>query len=379
MKILIIRSYASVPNANQYNLQHVGLAKAFLRKGHHCDIVYWVGKGKESVEKIETEDGSFNIHWMRGIKIEKSIIFDFVKVDKLIAQYDIVQTEEYELLFSCYLALRYPDKVVVYHGPYESEYKKRYKLKSKVYDIFFSKWLIKRKTQFIAKTNAAQQTLLNKGFLNVKIVKVGLDLSKFSSKEPEYQFMPDETDKLKLLYVGKICDGKNTSFLIDLVAALRKRDINATLTLIGAGDEYYVEACRKKAHAIGVSDYVDFMGAKNQTELESEYKQHDLFLFPTKYEVFGMVLLEALYFGCVVISSEEGGPKTILDNGKNGFLMKNFDVDEWVEQIIKIYKHEYDIECIMRNARNSVKIHYNWDESAEDFLKIYYEHIEQYN
>lgn len=54
MKILIIRnfpSYMSVKN-NTYNIQEVGLAKALVRKGHICDIVFWTDKEEEIVKRL---------------------------------------------------------------------------------------------------------------------------------------------------------------------------------------------------------------------------------------------------------------------------------------------------------------------------------------
>lgn len=51
MKILIIRnfpSYMAVKN-NTYNIQEVGLAKALVRKGHHCDIIFWTEKAEERI------------------------------------------------------------------------------------------------------------------------------------------------------------------------------------------------------------------------------------------------------------------------------------------------------------------------------------------
>lgn len=375
MKILIVRPYATVPDKNQYNLQHIGLAKAFLRKGHQCDIVYWVGKGKECIEHIVAEEGSFNIYWFQGMVIEKSVIFNTRKIDNLISGYDIVQTEEYEQLFSCYLAWKYPDKVVVYHGPYKSDFTRRYNFKSAIYDLFWARKLIKKNVQFITKTNAAKRTLEAKGFSEIQVSPVGLDISKFSKDEPDYTFMVNDEKKLKLLYVGQLCDRRCIPLLIDIIVCLRKQGINAQLSLIGKGTSDYIAMCKDYAMKWNVEAYVDFLGSKRQEELEKEYREHDIFILCTRFEIFGMVLLEALYFGRIVIASLTGGTETIIKNGENGFLIEGFDKDMWVDQIARIYCREYDLELIMRSARRSVLEHFSWNESADIFIEIYKTHL----
>jgi glycosyltransferase involved in cell wall biosynthesis len=156
-----------------------------------------------------------------------------------------------------------------------------------------------------------------------------------------------------------------------VVAGLRSRGVNVQLSLIGKGADAYVAMCKEHATLCNVENYVNFMGSRKQDELEKEYKEHDIFILGTKFEIFGMVLLEALYFGRIVIASAAGGTETILKNEKNGFLMNDFDVNAWVDQIIKICHREYDLDAIMRNARASVLTHFSWDESADIFIDAY--------
>ena len=61
MKILIIRNYPSYMDVdfNTYNIQEVGLAKALIRKGHKCDIVFWTNK--EECEKVVKFDEKYSL------------------------------------------------------------------------------------------------------------------------------------------------------------------------------------------------------------------------------------------------------------------------------------------------------------------------------
>ena len=95
MKILIIRNYPNYMDVtcNTYNIQEVGLAKALIRKGHQCDIVFWTER--EEIDKtIEFDDGlSYTIYYRRGINVLKNAIY--IGIDELIKKYDIIQVAEY--------------------------------------------------------------------------------------------------------------------------------------------------------------------------------------------------------------------------------------------------------------------------------------------
>lgn len=370
MKILIIRPYASVLNKNTYNLQHIGLAKAFLRKGHQCDIVYWIGDGDEYKETIETKDGCFTIFWLKGRVIEKSVIFDKDKIEYMIEDYDIVQIEEYEQLFSCYLALKHPNKVVIYHGPYKCDFNKRYYIKSTLFDLMFARQMKKENIQFITKTSAARKTLERKGYKNIIVSPVGLDLSKFDDSGVNYQFRVS-AEEFKMLYIGEICRRRDTLFLIKVVEELRRRGMNVRLTIVGKGKEKYLTKCKCLIEQLHLTKEIGFLGSMKQEDLPQVYYSHDVFVLPTHFEIFGMVLLEAMFFGRPIVTSQSGGSNELIRDGENGIIAKDFDVNQWADKIQGLYLEKYDVQSMMRKARADVLEHYTWDESVDIFIDTY--------
>ena len=77
MKILILRTFASVLNPNNYNSQEIGLARAFIRAGHRCDIVYYNASDATRTQTVETpgSDTPVTIYWMKGYSVYKNAIF----------------------------------------------------------------------------------------------------------------------------------------------------------------------------------------------------------------------------------------------------------------------------------------------------------------
>lgn len=67
-----------------------------------------------------------------------------------------------------------------------------------------------------------------------------------------------------------------------------------------------------------------------QKYLSGVYNLADFFLLPTEYEIFGMVLLEAMYYKTVVLTTDNGGSSTLIDNGRNGYILKDKKASELV-------------------------------------------------
>ena len=134
MKILIVRPWPSVLDVtkNTYNIQEVGLAKALVKRGHPTDILFWTD-GDEMTVKVEVEGAKpIHVFYRHGKVLLKNVWFK--GQEKLFARYDVLQTAEYNQMFSWHLAGKYPEKTVVYHGPYYSPFNKNYNRMCRVFD-----------------------------------------------------------------------------------------------------------------------------------------------------------------------------------------------------------------------------------------------------
>ena len=91
MKILLVRTFASVMNPASYNSQEIGLARAFIRAGHVCDIVYYNASSPSYDQVVETpgSDTPVTIHWRKGYDLFKNAIFP--GLGELLKQYDVLQ------------------------------------------------------------------------------------------------------------------------------------------------------------------------------------------------------------------------------------------------------------------------------------------------
>lgn len=372
MKILIARLFPYEINIKSYNVQEIGLAKALIKKGHQCDIVFYT-KGKERKEKIEIDNEKYiTVFWINGINFLKNGLYGN-KIVKLAKSYDIVQSSEYDQIYNLKLMKKLKNKLLIYHGPYYSEFNNGYNLKCKIFDkIFLNKKY--KKVKFITKSNLATNFLLDKGFTDVTTVGVGLDNGRVenTSKKMSSNLINKLKDEEKyLLYIGKIEERRNIFFLINILKNLIINNPNIKLIMIGKGEKDYVEKVMQYAKANKVYENIIYISEVKQEEIGSLYKRCDVFLLPTSYEIFGMVLLEAMYFGIPTITTLNGGSSTLIKNEENGFIVQLNNEEKWINIIKELLESQERKEKILNNSRNTIKNNYLWDNLVDEFLKAY--------
>ena len=131
-------------------------------------------------------------------------------------------------------------------------------------------------------------------------------------------------EKLVLGCLGRLHQQKNVTFVLDVLAALPE----ASLYLAGDGEEEM--ALRAKAHALGIASRTTFLGSLNGADVTRFYRAVDVLLFPSVYEGFGRVLVEAMSQGVPVVASDIA---IVREIGGDAVARAPFDVASWVRAI----------------------------------------------
>lgn len=373
MKILIVRTFPDKLNLNSYNVQEVGLAKALVKKGHVCDIVLYNGKEKKWIQEYRfVADGcefGFKIYWMQGWEFLKNGFMSSVK--NIIPQYDVIQVHEYDQIMSWMLYTKQKKPTVIYHGPYFDEFAKGYNLKCKLFDTLFLPIRKYKNVLAISKSTLATEFLQKKGFQNVTTVGVGLNTDNFGN-DTEFD-ISDEFVYInkQILYVGKLEERRNLYFLIEVFRKLKEKDSEYKFIIIGNGEKEYKDRFLDSIKEEIKSGSIEYHEKLQQRELVKYYKNSSFFLLASQYEIFGMVLLEAMYFGTPVISSLNGGSCTLIENGYNGYVMEEFDSDKWAKCILDSVDDGNILKKMRLNAKRTIEEGYTWDKLADKFIEIY--------
>lgn len=169
-------------------------------------------------------------------------------------------------------------------------------------------------------------------------------------------------EKIQFLYVGSLIQKKHADTVIKAYSEL-KRDYGnrkISLKLIGSGLEE--GALKELAQQLGVSRTVRFMGRLQRKDVLHEMKKAHIFTMVSDDETFGMVYLEAMLQGCIVIASKGGGFDGIIKDGVNGFLCEAGDADmlkQLYERIIRLDTKERN-----RIGQNAVDTAIQFSEKA---------------
>jgi glycosyltransferase involved in cell wall biosynthesis len=124
-----------------------------------------------------------------------------------------------------------------------------------------------------------------------------------------------------LLYAGRVAKEKNIGMLLRAFKAVMEKLPGTRLMIAGEGP--YEDACKEKAHELGIKDGVLFTGVLSHTDIARAYHTANIFVFPSVTDTQGLVVCEALTTGLPCVAVRAGGIPEVIDDGKSGILTKN--------------------------------------------------------
>jgi UDP-glucose:(heptosyl)LPS alpha-1,3-glucosyltransferase len=197
------------------------------------------------------------------------------------------------------------------------------------------------------------------------VIPNGIDLLRFNLSVKKYreEFRKKlgftNFDKI-ILFVGNNFKRKGLETIIKALARLK--DIQHLYLVVVGKDKtnYFIKLSKE----LGVRERVKFVGYVK--EIEKIYGMADIFVFPSQYDSFASVVLEAMACGLPVITTETNGASMVIDSGNEGFVLNNWKDDKLLaEYIIKTLKNS---EKMGLNAAQKA-LHY----SAESCFEKYYQ------
>ena len=287
MKIALVSPYMTTAfnNPAYYNSQQINIAKNLASLGNQVTIF------TKKLDDIKDEvfdysnGGSYNIYYLDPVSTFGHWIVLKGLLKKIGHSYDIIMVNEdfqFTTLQLSYFKKKLRSKLVIFQGVYEFPEKRFWNIIMRGYSLFFSGYIIKRCDLVIAKTEAAKVFMEKKGYKEVIRVPIGVDTDIF--------YRQPLTKKDYFLYVGDLVKRRDLGTIIKGIKAANKR-----LLVIGDGEEK--EKLKKFAEDLNVD--VDFLGKVENKLLSKYYSEAQGFIFASTYEIFGMVLLEAIQTGVI--------------------------------------------------------------------------------
>ncbi|MCD7883768.1 MAG: glycosyltransferase [Lachnospiraceae bacterium] len=202
------------------------------------------------------------------------------------------------------------------------------KLKKVIMDFLFQRNLnVYKKCHCFVKTPTVEQNLRNMGVNDITVTPVGLDISLLHQDFEEadvnelklkYGFKPD--DKV-ILFIGRLIEEKQPLRMVEIFSQLYKQDSNYRLLMVGSG--LLNEVVDEKIMNADLTDVVMRIEKIPNSDIWELYRFADCFVNLNQQEIFGMAILEAMYYGCRVVAWHAPGPDFIIENNVSGCLVNN--------------------------------------------------------
>lgn len=196
----------------------------------------------------------------------------------------------------------------------------------------------------------------------IRLIPHGIDLKKFLPVPPA-QFEKPFT----LLIVGRLVEQKGHKIALDAIKKLH--DVPCKLLIVGSGE--LEKELKNYAEKIGVGKRIEWRAATQY--VPQVYRESDIVLVPSLWEGLGIVVLEAMASGRLVIASHVDGIRDSIESGVTGILVPAQNSDRLAEAIRKQLEMRKISLQIAEEAREWAKAHFDVKAMAQHYTELYRE------
>ena len=238
-----------------------------------------------------------------------------------------------------------------------------------------TEWLLTYEaTEVIVNSNYMKghvQGLFGLPFDKISVIPNGINLNNFTGIDRDYDFrrrFAMDNEKI-ILYVGRLVYEKGVQHLISAMPKILENYHDSKLVIAGKGG--MIDELKSQVDSMGLSNKVYFTGYLNQKEVQKMYKCADVAVFPSTYEPFGIVAIEAMLAGIPTVVSDIGGLNEIVEHGVNGMKSYTGNPNSIADSVLSLLFDPQLAMNVTKNAKNKVKDEFNWQKIAQDTHYIY--------
>ena len=213
----------------------------------------------------------------------------------------------------------------------------------------------------------------------IDVIPNGVDPSRFQALDRRdlgnfrASYAPD--DDAIVLYVGRIVQEKGAQVLVRSVPLVLAQAPQTRFIIAGKGPD--LQRIRQLVGQMGLSDSVLVPGFITDEDRDRLYKVADCAVFPSLYEPFGIVALEAMAARTPVVVSEVGGLREVVKHAETGITIYPNNPESCAWGILHTLQHPEWTRQRVENAYNMVLTTYNWDAIAGQTVDVYQRVIDE--
>ena len=248
----------------------------------------------------------------------------------------------------------------------------RHRLRS-FYDRYLAGPVVHDASALIVQTREEERLIRSTGIPLPRVVVVPPGYSPRSSAPADRNAFRDRfgISDPYVLFVGRLASNKGLLDLVEAFARVAASDPTARLVLIGE-DGGMRETVLARARARGLERRVDLTGhVEDPAVVDAAYRDARLFVLPSEYEAFGLVLLEALAQGTPVVASRVGGIPEVVEDGRAGLLVPPRSPEALAEAILRLWNDRGLARRLGEYGRQAIVPRYSWDALADRLDALY--------
>jgi glycogen synthase len=183
-----------------------------------------------------------------------------------------------------------------------------------------------------------------------------------------------------VLYSGRLVERKGIRDLLSAIPVVLEQVPDARFVLAGGPAGWPAEEVARQwlpTECLAYRDRIHFTGWLQADELDAWYRKADIQVIPSRYEPFGMVVLEGMLHGLPIIAASVGGPVAILDQERTGILVPPFDPAALAAALVRLLRDPELRQRLGASAAEEVRRSWLWSQSAAKMRAVYLEMVTQ--
>lgn len=327
---ILITSISNFGKKGYYNSQEIGLAKAFSPIVDKVEVYKLIAFEEDSSARDEQLEGYTNaiVHYIPAKHFGINGFVDTNKLDNVLdALIHFSDTQ-----FSVPKVYKWCKKKNISYIPYIGvvESHSTSKFKQLITNVMFRRNLsIYKRISCCVKTPVVGKRLSDLGVSSTTVTPVGLDLSLVNCR---YKDIGKNDIKAKfgylesehvILYIGRFIEEKRPIETVQVFDAIYRKDSSYRLLMVGTGP--LKDDILKLLTYLDLKAVVTLVDSIPNNEIWELYCLSDCFMNMNKQEIFGMAILEAMYYGCTVVARSAPGPNLIVENSVSGWIVNTDD------------------------------------------------------
>lgn len=232
--------------------------------------------------------------------------------------------------------------------------------------LYLEKKCFIKSKKIIANSNMVKNEIISTYGVDenkIEVIHNGFPLENFDKKisfeKLKKEFPINDEEKI-ILYVGSGFKRKGVKEFLEILAKLQNKSFKAFVI----GKEKNISFYKNYAKDLDLERNIIFTGPRN--DVKDFYSISDIFLFPTRYEPFSNVVLEAMNYGNVVITTKQNGASEILSSD---YIMSNANDFSIIEKIDKLLVNDLEIDRIKNENLEIVK-NFSIEKNVHQTLKV---------